>query len=303
MPLNVGIAGLGTVGAEVARQVLKYHNDKFEITAVCVRDKGKVRDIPFSVDVAWVDDPATLVDQCDIVLELMGGTGMHVESLIFSALDKEIPVITANKAYLAENSSLLKNKLISFEAAVAGGIPVIETMQTLTRSNRIQKISGILNGTCNYILSKMEDDGAAFKDALKQAQEMGYAEADPTLDISGGDQFQKSLILARLAFGDKEVKSSAIGLDESTNNLAKQAAESDKVLRLVSDITCDDKIIHIDVRPMAFDCKSGFSGVKGPDNAIEIQADPLGTILLQGPGAGAGATASAVLGDLIKLTK
>ncbi|MCE9523355.1 MAG: homoserine dehydrogenase, partial [Alphaproteobacteria bacterium] len=213
---RIGIAGLGTVGATVARIVLEQGEAlagrcgrKLELTAVSARDKRKDRGIPLT-RVEWFDDPVKLAQSApiDLFVELMGGEGDPAKAAVEAALARGVPVVTANKALLAHHGASLakaaeaKKLALNFEAAVAGGIPIIKALREGLGANRIERVYGILNGTCNYILTTMEASGRGFGDVLAEAQKLGYAEADPTFDIGGMDTAHKLCLLAAVAFGN-----------------------------------------------------------------------------------------------------
>ncbi|MDJ0951892.1 MAG: homoserine dehydrogenase, partial [Alphaproteobacteria bacterium] len=214
-PLRIGIAGLGTVGAAVARLLFE-HADLLQarcgrpiaLTAVSARDRTRDRGVDLS-SVAWCDSATDLAarDDVDVVAELIGGSDGVAKHLCEAALSAGKPVVTANKALLAEHGTPLarlaedNGAALAFEAAVAGGIPIIKALREGLIANRITRVTGILNGTCNYILSTMRETGREFADVLAEAQELGYAEADPSFDIDGVDAAHKLAILAGLAFG------------------------------------------------------------------------------------------------------
>jgi homoserine dehydrogenase len=300
MKKRVGLAGLGTVGAEVARQILNHHSDSLEITAICARDKNKDRNVSLPDTVRWFDDAVDMVHHCDILVELMGGTGAHVDKYIMSALNAQKTVVTANKAYLSDHMHLLSHQNLGFEAAVAGGIPVIECMKSALIGNRVSKIMGILNGTCNYILTELESNPQPFDSIVKQAQDAGYAESDPTMDISGQDILQKSMILARLAFGDVPMGIECHGLDDNTPDMVAKAQSKGQVIRLVSEISLKNERTYICVEQKQFDGNHDFASVTGAQNAVMIEAEPIQSLFLKGYGAGAKPTASAVLADILK---
>lgn len=308
-PYKIALAGLGTVGAAVAAQILE-NPDRFEkacgrsleIAAVCARDKTKKRGFILPGSVQWYDDPAVMAAQsgADCTVELMGGKGEAVSATFSAALAAGKAIVTANKAYLADNLTLLNHPLIRFEAAVAGGIPVIEALRTGLRGNTIRKITAILNGTCNYILTELEKEPVAFDAIVKKAQDAGYAEADPTLDISGADTAQKAMILSYLAFGAAPHYDSIkrAELNGETPQYVKQAQAGHEVIRLVAEIEQKQSGITIDVAQKRFKRTDDFAFVTAAQNAVLIEADPVNTLFLKGYGAGGKPTASAVLADI-----
>jgi len=224
--LRLGIAGLGTVGGGVL-DILQKHRAmvatragiKIEVVAVTARDRSKKRGHDLSA-VDWFDDPVALAKSpgIDVFVELMGGEGDPAKSAVEAALTSGKHVITANKALLAHHGTALarlaeaKGVALNFEASVAGGIPIIKTIREGLAGNRVGKLFGIMNGTCNYILTKMANEGRSFADVLKEAQALGYAEADPTFDVGGFDTAHKLAVLASLAFGT-EVNLKAIAIE------------------------------------------------------------------------------------------
>ena len=305
--IRIGLAGLGTVGATVAARLLQGAVPHAELVAVSARDANKQRGVDLSA-VDFVADPQELVshDNVDVVVELIGGENGVALSLVEAALKKGKPVVTANKAMLAAHAAPLSelsvggNVPLAFEAAVAGGIPVIKTVREGLAGNDIHRLCGILNGTCNYILSRMEVAGLSFDDALKEAQEKGFAEADPTLDVSGMDAGQKLAILSALAYGvapDMD-NFSVTGIEAIMAADIAFSAEFDSVIRLVGLAERSGDGIYHSVEPVLVKRKHPLAQVVNELNAVSISAMPLGEIMLQGPGAGGGATASAVLADV-----
>jgi homoserine dehydrogenase len=297
--LRIAIAGLGTVGAEVARQVMANHKD-IVIAAVSARDKTKDRGV--NLDKAeWVDSPVDLLrPDVDVVVELMGGMDEALD-LARATLKAGKPLVTANKAMLAAHWDELfsYHTPIMFEASVCGGIPVIKVLREGLAGNRITRIEGILNGTCNYILSTMDISGREFADVLQEAQAKGYAEADPTLDVDGWDAAHKLTILAKLAIDPDitlaDIKVSGIrDIDKAAMQKARAAGQT---IRLIA--SADKKGCSVAPQHIALD--HPLASVSGAMNAVSIQADPVDVCTLIGPGAGAGPTASAVLADLIDL--
>lgn len=286
---RVGIAGLGTVGAATVHLIQNWNQDTAEIILSCVsaRDKSKDRGLNLGA-VKWCDTPNDLIAHCDVIVEVIGGTSAMVHDLNTQTLAQGKKLITANKAWLAANPEAITHPNIYFEAAVGGGIPMIRTVQDYMRGNRITAIKGILNGTCNFILSEMADKGANFDTVLKQAQDLGYAEADPAADIDGHDSAQKLIILSKLAFDrtltEAELPTQGIrGIADATG------------IKLIASATRDGTAQVAPTHAKG----TGLESVNGVDNAIVIDAEPLGRLVLQGPGAGGGATASAVMADII----
>ncbi|KAA0970732.1 homoserine dehydrogenase [Aureimonas fodinaquatilis] len=314
-PLNLGLAGIGTVGASVAR-ILTEKQEHFskmtgrpiEIKAVSARDRNRDRGVDLS-GVDWFDDPVRLAQEADIDLfvELIGGADGPALESVKAALGRGIPVVTANKALLAHHGVSLarlaqrKNVTILFEAAVAGGIPIIKTMREALRGNTVSRVYGILNGTCNYMLTRMEREGVAFEDVLREAQALGYAEADPTFDIGGFDAAHKLAILTSLAFGT-EIDLASIfieGISEISLDDIKAAAELGYRIKLLAVAQRTDSGIEQRVHPTMIPAGSALAQVDGVTNAVAVDTDLLGSILIAGPGAGGNATASAVLSDII----
>ncbi|MCH1541863.1 MAG: homoserine dehydrogenase [Alphaproteobacteria bacterium] len=309
--IRVGLAGLGTVGATVAARLLQGAVSGAKLAAVSARDANKDR----GVDLGGIDflgDPLALVTHADVdvVVELIGGENGTALNLVEAALKAGKPVVTANKAMLAAHAAALSDLSVggdvplAFEAAVAGGIPVIKTVREGLAGNDITRLCGILNGTCNYILSRMEAAGLSFADALKEAQELGFAEADPTLDVSGADAGQKLAILSALAYGvaPNMENISITGIEAITAADIAFADQFDSVIRLVgtaarSGAASDGGVYH-SVEPVLVKKSQALAQVLNELNAVSIAAAPLGSMMLQGPGAGGGATASAVLADI-----
>jgi homoserine dehydrogenase len=320
-PLKVGIAGLGTVGLAVVR-VLRDHADvlerqcgrKIELRAVSARNKMRDRGIDlYGVD--WFDDPVELATRSDIdvFVELIGGGGGNgpAYASVKAALLAGRHVVTANKALLAgfgvELAMIAEEKglLLNFEAAVAGGIPVIKAMRESLAGNTISRVFGILNGTCNYILTRMEQEGLTFEACLADAQRLGYAEADPTFDIEGNDTAHKLSLLTALAFGT-QIAADQIYL-EGISNISqadiKAAAELGYRIKLLGVAQKTDSGIEQRVHPTMVPTSSVIAQVHGVTNAVSIETDILGELLMSGPGAGGNATASAVVGDLADIAK
>ncbi len=304
---RIAIAGLGTVGMAVIHALRQHTAPQVDIVAVSARDKTKMRGLDLS-GIKWVDTPLALANDknIDVVVELIGGEDRIAYEVVKAALCAGKSVVTANKAMLAKHAVSLArlaedNKAtLYYEAAIAGGIPVVKTLREALIGNKVKRISGILNGTCNFILSEMTARGGDFSTILKQAQAKGYAEADPHFDVEGIDAAQKLTLLAALCFGI------APRLDDVTLSGITKIREHDiaavkelgYTLRLVGVAAQDKTGILQTVSPMLIPQSHKLAHVMGVDNALLIEAEPIGSLLLQGPGAGGGATASAVIGDL-----
>ncbi|EJF88877.1 homoserine dehydrogenase [Bartonella tamiae] len=318
-PLKVGVLGLGTVGSSVVRlleekqELLKSQCGRpVNVVAVSARDKKRDRGINLQ-NIEWFDDPLSLAisDKVDVIVELIGGEEGIARACVESGLKKGHHVVTANKALLAKHGVALakiaekKGVLLNFEAAVAGGIPVIKAMRESLTGNTISRVYGILNGTCNYILTRMLNECMSFKDCLIEAQKLGYAEADPTFDIEGHDTAHKLALLTSLAFG------SVISLEniyrEGISNISLadiQAADDlGYRIKLLGVALKTHTGIEQRVHPTMVPTSSVIAQVQDVTNAVSIQTDLLGDLLLSGPGAGGDATASAVIGDIADIAK
>ncbi|MEQ1952465.1 homoserine dehydrogenase [Mesorhizobium sp. CN2-181] len=317
--LRVGIAGLGTVGASVARviaskgaELTRQCGREIVVAAVSARDKSRDRGVDLSGAV-WFADPVELAAKADIdvFVELIGGDGGPALSSVKAALEAGRHVVTANKALLAKHGVSLaeiaekKGVLLNYEAAVAGGIPVIKTMREALAGNTVSRVFGILNGTCNYILTRMEKEGITFDEVLKDAQRLGYAEADPTFDIEGHDTAHKLSILTSLAFGTKIAADEIYleGISNITQADIRAAGELGYRIKLLGVAQRTDSGIEQRVHPTMVPTASVIAQVHGVTNAVAIETDILGELLLSGPGAGGNATASAVVGDIADIAK
>ena len=311
---RIAIAGLGVVGAETARhlvengrQLSQKATQRLTVTAVSARSRSKDRGFDMS-GIDWCDNPVDLAsrDDVDLVVELMGGSDGPALALTKAALIAGKHVVTANKAMIALHGTELaklaeeSGAQLLFESSVAGGIPALKILREGLSANSLSSVSGILNGTCNYILSEMEQTGRSFEDVLKEAQALGYAEADPTFDVDGIDAAHKLTILAALAYGTVPDfdKLSIQGIRQITDTDIGFAAELGYRIRLVGRATTDG---HASVAPVLLPVNSALAMVAGPLNAVYYEADPVNTISAIGPGAGAGPTASAVLADIIDI--
>lgn len=311
--LRIGIAGLGTVGGGLLK--LAYGQGPLAstvtVTGVSARTRGRTRDVDIS-SIPWFDDPVALAKSpdIDVFVELMGGSEGSAKAAVEAALSAGKHVVTANKALLAEHGADLAalaaahGAEIRYEAAVAGGIPVIKALREGLAANDISAVSGVLNGTCNYILTEMDVTGRSFGDVLADAQRLGYAEADPTLDVSGADAGHKLAILSAIAFGGapnfKALRLEGIQAIEPIDlESAKFLGRRVKLLAKAARV--GDSVIQ-SVRPTLLAQDHPIARVNGPLNAVVIDAEPVGRLSLVGRGAGAGPTASAVAGDLIDLS-
>jgi homoserine dehydrogenase len=311
-PLRLAIAGLGTVGATVARYLAVNANGftaktgrKVDVVAVSARSKGRDRGIDLT-PVQWFDDPVVMAREADadVFVELMGGSGDPAKAAVEAALSRGLHVITANKALLARLAEA-KGASLKFEAAAAGGIPVIKALREAMAGNTIRRVSGIMNGTCNYILSRMEAEGPSFAECLKAAQDLGYAEADPTFDVEGYDTAHKLSLLTSLAFGT-EVDADSIYV-EGISNVAtldlKMADELGFRIKLLGVAERTASGIEQRVHPTMVPKTAQLAQVMGVLNAVSIVGDTVGELTFVGPGAGGGATASAVLADIADVAR
>ncbi|HWM48901.1 MAG TPA: homoserine dehydrogenase [Xanthobacteraceae bacterium] len=312
--LKVGIAGLGTVGAAVVRQIAQERavlaarcGRPIDIVAVCARSKAKKRDLDLR-KVRWADSPKALAadPEIDVFVELMGGEGDPARTAVETALRAGKSVVTANKALLARHGVALatlaeKNGVaLNFEAAVGGAIPIVKTLREGMAGTSFARVYGILNGTCNYILTRMEREKLSFAECLKDAQRLGYAEADPTFDIEGHDTAQKLAIVASLAFGVR-VNPAAIyveGISSLTPEDLDAADELGYRVKLLGVAMRTDKGIEQRVHPTMVPKDSAIAQVMGVTNALSVDAEGIAPITLVGPGAGGAATASAVVADI-----
>ncbi len=313
-PLRVGVAGLGTVGTALVAQVAAQREQliarcgrAIEIVAVCARSKGKERGLDLK-KIRWFSDPVALArdSNIDVFVELIGGAGDPAKAAVEAALGAAKSVVTANKALLAKHGvklAMLAEKhavTLNFEAAIGAAIPIVKTLREGLAGNSITRIYGILNGTCNYILTRMEQEKLSFAECLKQAQQLGYAEADPTFDIEGHDTAQKLALLASLAFGTK-VDQSAIYMEGISSIAPADLAAADELgyrVKLLGVAMKTPKGIEQRVHPTMVRKDSAIAQVMGVTNAVTIDAEGINPLTLVGPGAGGAATASAVLSDI-----
>lgn len=308
--IKIGIIGLGTVGSGVFKSLQNF--DEVEIVKIAVRNINK----PRSVDVPegmLTDNPYEIVNNPDInvVVELMGGIEPAWD-YISTALRNKKHIVTANKELLAKkgeelfNLSEENNCVVLYEAAIAGGIPIIMPIKTILSGNRINKIQAILNGTTNYILTKMDTDGASYEDVLKEAQLLGYAETDPTGDVEGFDAAYKITTLATIAFNSR-VKFENVYREGITNVRAedmKIANELGYKIKLIASATIDENNnADVRVHPMLVPNKTMLAHTNYVTNAVEMSGHPIGKIVLSGPGAGEFPTASSVVGDILAIAR
>lgn len=305
---TLGIFGLGTVGTGVVE--LLRDNPQFEIRAIAVRDRGKAREIDLSL-IELTEDPFRLADdpEIEIVVEVAGGLDPAYQ-VIKRAITHGKHVVTANKELIAKHGPEIfelanRHKVtIFFEAAVGGGIPLISTLQRGLQANRISRVAGIVNGTTNYILTKMEQENKPFDEALREAQAAGYAEADPSDDIEGRDVVYKIAILSSLAF-QSPVEVEKIyrqGITRITDLDIKLAAEFGYRIKMIGLAQPGEGgLLDVRVHPMLVPFHHPLAGVEGVNNAIFISGSVVGEIMLSGPGAGRFPTASAVVGDVINI--
>jgi len=318
-PLRIGLLGLGTVGAALFRALqdnqtsVKHRSGRsVTVTAVSARDKSRDRGINLQ-NVAWFDDPVALAssDTVDCVVELIGGADGTAKAAVEAALASGKHVVTANKALLAKHGSALvslaekHHAALNFEAAVAGGIPIIKTLRESLAGNTVTRVSGILNGTCNYILSRMELEGLTFDACLKDAQRLGYAEADPTFDVGGFDTAHKLSILTSLAFG-AEIDADAVYVEGIASIAPLDLVMADELgyrIKLLGVAERTSTGIEQRVHPTMVPKHWAIAQVMGVTNAVNVAADIVGELTLVGPGAGGNATASSVLSDLIDIAR
>jgi homoserine dehydrogenase len=317
--LRVGIAGLGTVGAGTVR-LLRSNAELIAsragrpvvVTAVAARDRDRARGIDVS-DLRWHADALALADDpaVDVVVELIGGAEGIARTLVETALSRGRPVVTANKALIAVHGAQLAaaaeraGVALAFEAAVAGGIPVIKALREGLAADRLLRIGGILNGTCNYILTQMRETGRDFSDVLAEAQALGYAEADPSTDIDGIDAAHKLAILAALVFGrpvdfDSVYVEGIRGIGAADIGFATELGYRIKLLGIARR---GENGVETRVHPCLVPQSAPIAQVEGVFNAVVAEGEFVGRIMLEGRGAGAGPTATAVVADLIDIAR
>lgn len=318
-PLRVALAGLGTVGGGVIRLldenaelIERRAGRPIQVVAVSARDRAKDRGIDLS-RFQWFDDPVDLARQenADVVVELIGGSDGPALALARATLSAGKGLVTANKAMIAHHGLEIAKLAeaadtpCKFEAAVAGGVPVIKGLREGASANRIARVYGVLNGTCNYILSKMEDEGRDFADVLAEAQRLGFAEADPSFDIDGIDAAHKLSILASLSFGTTPSFAgvAVTGIRHVIGADIAEAAALGYRVRLLGFAESDSHGLFQRVHPHLVPVTHPISHVSGALNAVVAEGNYVGRLLFQGAGAGDGPTASAVVADLIDIAR
>ena len=316
--LKVGMLGCGVVGLQIARLLISNRSDlssragaDLELVKIAVRDsKLKREGVPSSLFTS--DSKSVVTDPTiDLIIEVIGGIEPAKE-LILSAISNGKSVITANKALLAKHGAELyaaadkANVDLYYEAAVAGAIPILRPLRESLVGDHVLKVMGIVNGTTNYILTKMDENGAAFSDALNQAQQLGFAEADPSSDIEGVDAAAKAAILASLAFHSRVTDADVYreGITKITATDVKVAKNMDMVIKLlaIAELTTDEKI-SVRVHPALITRDHPLASVRDSFNAVFVEAKSAGQMMFYGRGAGGEPTASAVLGDLVAVAR
>ncbi|MGB9192860.1 MAG: homoserine dehydrogenase, partial [Azonexus sp.] len=317
-PINVGLIGIGTVGGGTwtvlkrnAEEITRRAGRPIRITAGADKNVELAKQITGG-EARVTDDAFALVNdpEIDIIVELIGGYGVARE-VVMQSIANGKHVVTANKALLAVHGTEIftaaqqKGVMVAFEAAVAGGIPIIKALRECLTANRIEWVAGIINGTTNFILSEMRDKGLSFDDVLKEAQRLGYAEADPTFDIEGVDAAHKATLIASIAYGipvqfDKAYIEGITKLEASDIKYAEQLGYRIKLLGIAKR---REKGIELRVHPTLIPAKRLLANVEGAMNAVMVKGDAVGTTLYYGKGAGAEPTASAVIADLVDVTR
>jgi homoserine dehydrogenase len=317
-PIQVGLLGIGTVGGGTfavlrrnQEEIMRRAGRGIQIRMVADKDLARARQVAGDA-VELTDDARQVVGHpdIDIIVELIGGTKI-ARDLILAAIENGKHVVTANKALLATHGNEIfraaqkKGVMVAFEAAVAGGVPIIKALRESLSANRIEWIAGIINGTSNFILSEMRDKGADFSDVLEQAQKFGYAEADPTFDIEGVDAAHKLTIMAAIAFGIPMQfdKAYTEGISKLTREDIRYAEELGYRIKLLGITRRTPAGIELRVHPTLIPARRLIANVEGVMNAILVKGDAVGPTLYYGAGAGAEPTASAVIADLVDVTR
>ncbi|MEV0147241.1 MULTISPECIES: homoserine dehydrogenase [unclassified Nonomuraea] len=319
-PLKVALLGCGVVGSQVIRLLHEQDGDltarvgaPLELAGVAVRRLGRKRDVEVAPELLTTDAEALVTrDDVDIVVEVIGGIE-PARSLIVAALSRGKSVVTANKALLAEDGATLHeaaragNGDLYFEASVAGAIPLLRPLRESLAGDRVRRVLGIVNGTTNYILDKMDSTGASFTDALEEAQTLGYAEADPTADVEGFDAAAKAAILAGLAFHSRVTAADVHreGITEISATDVASAKAMGYVIKLLAICARSDdgRSVGVRVHPAMIPRSHPLAGVREAYNAVFVEAESAGQLMFYGKGAGGAPTASAVLGDLVAVAR
>lgn len=318
-PLKLGLAGLGTVGAGVM-ELLTRNGEALslrcgrpiEVTGVSARDRAKPRPVDVS-RLEWFDDPVALArsPDIDVLVELIGGAEGAARATVEAALDSGKHVVTANKALLAEHGVSLARRAeangvaLNFEAAVAGAIPIVKALRESLAGNEVKRVFGILNGTCNYILTRMQNEGKGFDEVLADAQAAGYAEADPSFDVDGHDTAHKLAILTSLAFGTG-ISTDTVPLEGIRTITPADIDAADELgyrIKLLGVALRTEGGIEQRVHPTMLPKRSAIAQVDGVLNCVAVDGDFAGEIMLVGPGAGARATASSVISDVADIAR
>ncbi|MEL6644255.1 MAG: homoserine dehydrogenase [Pseudomonadota bacterium] len=318
-PLRLGIAGLGTVGAGVVRIVQRHKGlltartgRPIEITAVSARDRAKDRGVDLG-GYAWEDDPVRLAarEDVDVLVELMGGSDGPAKAAVEAAIAAGKDVVTANKALLALHGQALAQAaedhghVLRFEAAVAGGIPVVKALTEGLAGNEVLRVMGVMNGTCNYILTRMESAGLSYAEVFAEADSLGYLEADPTLDVGGIDAGHKLALLAAIAFGT-QVNFEAMdieGIERISIDDIRQAADMGYRIKLLGVAQMTGRGLESRMSPCLVPAASPLGQLENAMNMVVLEGDAVGQIVLRGAGAGEGPTASAVMSDILDIAR
>ncbi|MXU65361.1 homoserine dehydrogenase [Oceanomicrobium pacificus] len=318
-PLRLGLAGLGTVGTGIVRIVQTHAallearaGRPVEITAISARSRSKDRGVDLS-GYAWEDDPVAVArrDDVDVLIEVIGGEDGPAKAATEAALAAGKHVVTANKAMLAMHGQALaeladaKGLALRYEAAVAGGIPIVKALTEGLAANAIHRVMGVMNGTCNYILTEMESTGADYADVLADAQALGYAEADPSVDVGGIDAAHKLALLSAAAFGTRvDFGAVAIeGIDHISLTDIEHARDMGYRIKLLGVATHRDGRLEQRMQPCLVPEASPLGQLEGVTNMVVVEGDFVGQTVYQGPGAGEGPTASAIMGDVVDIAR
>ena len=315
--LNVAIIGLGTVGSGVIKLLKRQKSNiknrtgiELELVAISAKNKRKKRSVDIS-PYRWIASPISIAKDpdVDVIVELIGDVDNTARKVIKEAINNGKHVVTANKSLLAKEGSIFeelarkKGVFLRYEAAVAGGIPIIKVLQDSLIVNKISKLYGVINGTCNFILTKMEAEGREYTDVFCEAKQLGYVESDPRLDIGGIDSAHKLALLSCLAFGTsldfKGVKTE--GIDHISIEDIEEAHLIGYKIKLLATAEYQKKLLRQEVSPKLIRKESPIAQVNGSTNIIAIEGEEIGTTIFSGPGAGMGPTASSVVSDLVAI--